>query len=245
MNVVGLTGAPQHGKSTVARLLRQHAGEGHSADLEYSDLMIAVANVWLQTLPEYLKQVSSTFDPVHRANTWIDALAPVLEQTTGRAINSRSLLIRPNSQASKALHRPLIEYVTLSNLSRPITRKNKIQHRSLLQWLGGRTRLLVDEAIWSDLMEREITKLNAMGFKLVTIGGIRSECETAPIRYRRGIVIKVTRGQPEVNSDLAEIADIPYDIELHNDGSLEDLRTMVTALWQYLSAGHTTSSAGS
>jgi hypothetical protein len=245
MNVIGLTGSPQHGKSTVALLLRQQVGEDHSADLEYSDLMIAVANVWLQTLPDDLRKPSCISDPLHRANKWIDALAPVLEQTTGKYINVRPLLIRPDNQASKALHTPLIEYVTLSNPPETITRKNKIQHRSLLQWLGARIRLLVDEGIWSDLMEREIAKLNAMGYRLVTIGGIRSKRETAPIHYRNGIVVKVTRGQPESNSDLAEIANVPYDVELRNDGSLDDLRAKVAALWRHLSAGDITSDAES
>jgi hypothetical protein len=236
MYVIGLTGAPQHGKSTVGRLLRNQAGADRSVDLEYSDLMIAVANLWLSSLPEQLKQ-PATIDPVARANAWIALLPPALEQTTGKSMDSQSLLIRSDDHASKNLHRPLIEYTSRLRPPNRITRSNKIEHRSLLQWLGARMRILVSETIWSDLVEAELDKLNALSYQLVTVGGIRSRHETVPIWRRDGIVIRVVRAQSTTNSDPAETADVPYDIELHNDDGLERLKTTVETLWKHLLEG--------
>ncbi len=236
MYVIGLTGAPQHGKSTVGRLLRDLAGAHRSVDLEYSDLIIAVANGWLCSLPEWLKQPSTT-DPVILANAWIALLPPALELTTGKSLDTRSLLIRSNDQTSKDLHRPLIEYTSRLRFPERITRSNKIEHRRLLQWLGARMRILVSESIWSDLIEAELTKLNALNYQLVTVGGIRSRHETIPIWHRDGIVIRVVRGQFTRNSDPAETADVPYDIELHNDDGLERLRATVETLWQHVLQG--------
>src|SRR5947209_1088652 len=133
MVIIGLTGGKQQGKSTVGNLLRQMVGP--VADLEFSDLMMDLANNWLGHLPAAANQSTDTLG---LANQWIRSLPEAFKETEYQ-ISCPTIEISHDHPHYQAFHHHLVTY--LDNLSDPynpgrITRETKVDHRHIYIWLA-------------------------------------------------------------------------------------------------------------
>lgn len=249
MIVIGLTGGMGQGKSTVGAKLRELAGVDYKADLEFSFPITEVANQWLSTWPEPLVlNPDQTIEDL--ANKLIETLPAALDQWTGRSVSTDKLRVASRDESYK-LHERLIiylhEWLALESEERkvqlplPIVPVNKTLHRSLLQWLGGAMIELVHPNIWADVIDRRIKQLDGRGYSLVTVGGIRYQQDMTMIHNNGGLILRIVRPNTLTSSDVTESAmqHVQADVELQNNGTLQDLELVVGELWQDLQAGKT------
>ncbi len=245
MIFIGMMGGSGQGKTTVARMLREMVGAGPECDLETSYVITVVLNSWIQTWPD---PIDATADIIDIANELIPALIPILNQLTHRELTFDSLKVERN-EASLDLNKKLLDYLLARRtvgekvqelFPAPITPDNKQLHRSLFQWMGSIGVLRIDATFWSELTGKQVEQLKNTNVPLVTLGGIRFPADLAMVHALDGIVVKVTRPNMSVGTDPTEatMTQLVSDVDVLNNGSLEQLRTAVEQLWQDLQAGH-------
>ena len=132
--------------------------------------------------------------------------------------------------------------------------------RQWMQKLGTEFgRDMFKESIWSDIIEVKMSHTQSqlvdilgpsygeeawletidLGFFAgrVVISDLRFMSEAKVIKRHGGIIVRVTGGQSNPNDEFSshqseiEVRSLPHDIEIINDGSLDDLRMKVEALF--------------
>jgi hypothetical protein len=244
MIVVGLSGGMGQGKSTVGKILRKLAEVGPENDLENSYIISDVLNAWLAVWPKDIKREA---DVVDEANLLIELLPPIMTQKSGKPVAADQLKIT-RTEASLAANAKLLSYLKAWRLAEdvtlrfplPIAPENKHMHRELMQWIGANAVERVDKQFWSDMMGKQLDGLAKSGAPLVTVGGIRSKGDADMIHAHKGVILEVMRAETRVDSDTTEMwNDWQPDIEIHNNGTLEQLEAAVAILWQDLQSGKT------
>lgn len=112
--------------------------------------------------------------------------------------------------------------------------------RQLMQTLGTQWgRELVDQDIWLKLAKRNIEASHRLGIHVV-ITDVRFDNEAEFIRDNGGIVWHISRGDaPQVNTHASEagVTQAPGDLYVDNNGTLEELESLVLTLFN-ISGGY-------
>jgi hypothetical protein len=150
-----------------------------------------------------------------KLNPWIDVREPNWE---------------PGTYPSILTYEPFMRYRELHSLIGYDASKNNKDVRGGLQILGTEIgRNMCDEEVWLRYGFRKIDETMADG-KSISITGIRYPNELSWVKERRGHLVWVSRpGYGPVNghsSDNALSRD-DFDMEIPNDGTLEDLAVVV------------------
>lgn len=232
MLIFGITGYKEHGKSTVGKFLRQQVNGAKSADLEFSDPIIDIANDWLQFLPS-LHALHSKASPITMLNTWIELLTPVLAKVHDQPLVLQPLRIAEEDSQQTELDHYLLEFCSLVDAQNPvpITRENKAKFRSILIWLGE-LRQHIHPEFWSRMVAKRLQALEEE-CELVTIGGVRAKEEAQFIKAEGGIMIKIVDPRKPVKGDPAElrISEIVPDLHLVNNGLEAELEQAVARIF--------------
>ncbi len=243
MILVGLSGGIGQGKSTVGKMLRQLGKVGPDCDLESSYVVTDVLNAWLIEWPQPLDRSTDLID---LANQLIQLLPEVVSSFSPYRVTADDLQIL-RTDSSRAANAKLMEYLQNRRQSNnenvefplPLTPENKGLHRDLMQWIGAVMVEKVNGRFWSDITGARVDQLKAVGHDCVTVGGIRSEGDAAMIRERGGVVVRVLRPGATADNDPTEtwMNSWKADVEVINNGSLEELHQTVQNFWDDLGAG--------
>jgi hypothetical protein len=155
------------------------------------------------------------------------------------------LAITPKDvHARPELYEKLFAYLTrvhadLQLVEQTISSENKSDYRDLLQWLGGYLVAKISPTIWYDELFRRI-ELHEGYTALVTISGVRYASDAQMVHNHGGRVIKIER--PGLSGNTTDVTEaegnsIEPDITVINNGSLEQLTTLVATLWNDIAAG--------
>lgn len=249
MILVGMVGGARQGKSSVGEELRRLAGVDAKADLEFSYPIGQVADLWVKEWPPSV--LESGLPSLEIANKLIPLIVEPVKVVTGRDIDSTKLLIQDTPESKEASNR-LLSYLEKfveagdnrqDEFPTPITPDNKVLHRALYQWIGARLIEEVDagddQDIWTLVIENRIKTLESRGYALVTVGGARYPLHQKMIRRNGGVIVNVHRPGIAEDDDVTEQAEARKlaDIVVENNGTLEELNTVVDALYSDLLAG--------
>ncbi len=225
--IIGIAGGNKTGKSTFSSVLRAQAES--SSDLEYSDPIIKLTNHWLDQMPQFGAGMKS-LQLRHTANAWIINLPASVEEILGEKVDHSPLLIRENQNLG--LHIKIVDYLeSYHTLERPITRENKYEHVSILQWLGAN----LSQTLFSNYLGVKSDQAKANGHDLITIGGARFQENFDFIRKLGGFMVKVRRPEVETQHEYVTettVQSLQTEVEVFNDGTLEQLGKAAVALWQ-------------
>jgi hypothetical protein len=235
--VVGITGGIGHGKTTFADYLATSARKAEH--LESSDVILEVANALRHESRAHPKP-----DNLEAINRWLEPLAGIIPACVHCESHSLVLPITAAMVASEPLNYvKLFEYLTLM-AEQPklqtveITKQNRQQFRSLLQWLGGYLVKKVDEGIWYDEIVRRIRALSLNGTEIVIVGGVRFPGDAERLRNAGGSIVEIRRPSiDEVDAkDLTERERslIVPDTVVVNDGTLRDLERCAPRVYRGL-----------
>lgn len=237
MIVVGITGGIGHGKTTFADYL---AANAHKAEhLESSDVIIEVANALRHESPTHPQP-----DDLAGINRWLAPLTGIIPACVHCESHSLVLPITPTMVDDEPLnYAKLFEYLTqmadepgLQTVE--ITKQNRQQFRSLLQWLGGYLVKRVDEGIWYDEIVRRIRALSLNGTEIVIVGGVRFPGDAERLRNAGGAIVEIRRPSV-VDVDAKDLTErerslIVPDTVVVNDGTLEDLEQCAPRVYRGL-----------
>lgn len=234
--IIGLTGAIQHGKTTVAQQL--HQLELNSIVLESSMVIIEVVDAMHTVIPQPIEPQN-----IDWVNSWMTHLPNILRTAVRIQANFEDIRV-----THKAVSENPIEYSKLfahtaslarnpTDLIKPITAETKTLNRPLLQWLGGYLVKQVDSGIWYNELLRRARESGAV---LQIISGLRFKSDEQILRRAGAHIIKVDRpDSPAVDlSDPTEREreSIIADSLITNNGSVEDLAACTAIFWQDLQA---------
>jgi hypothetical protein len=247
--LLGINGGMRQGKSTVGAELRRLAGVDAKADLEFSYPVGQVANLWVKQWAPSV--IDSGLPVIEIANKLMPLVVEPVKAVTSFDVDPSKLLIEntPESlEESNRLLSYLEKYIEAGSNREdefpvPITPDNKVLHRALYQWIGAR---MIDEVeprdgqvIWPAVIEHRIQTLIKREYPLVTVGGARYPHDQAMIHANGGLIIQVSRPGIANDSDITERAGdgVEPDIKVINDGTLDELNTVVGQLYSDLLAG--------
>jgi hypothetical protein len=238
MILLGLTGAIEHGKSSLARFLTESAM--HGEHLESSNLIIEVADALRAGKVEHPKA-----DDLTGINKWLAQLPAILKTHTHCAAPKDVFVITKEHLATGLdTYQKLFEYFGLTDdwpaLARgPITGEVKQHVRPLLQWLGGYCVKNVSDIIWFDELIRRVETTGDL--ELAVIGGVRFASDAGCIKTSGGHIINIVRpntGAKDIG-DLTERerGSIKADILVTNDGTLKQLEATAHKIYEDLLIG--------
>jgi hypothetical protein len=242
-SIIGITGNIGSGKSTLAEFLC--AAEPDHARYETSELIAEVAEDFNRALSGELA-FETTTDDVELVNQSLIWFIESISEKLHREVTWNQLAVTKHQMATHPeLFEKMLAYVDLAKeqpslLDQRITTANKEKYRPLLQWLGGYLVAKISPTIWYDELFRRI-QLYDDTKSLVLIGGVRYPSDAECVRRNGGIIVGIDRpGESSDTSDVTESsrALIEPDVELHNNGSLDQLRAVAEQLWNDIGAGN-------
>ena len=233
MIFVGISGAIDHGKSTLAEYMT--ATTPSALHYESSDIIMEVANLLRAS-----GTAPSAEDPVDICS-WLQALPEILQNTAHTSVSFEDLLISPARLLSNSdQFTTLISYLRLMELmperaKTPINRTNKNDYRMLLQWLGGYLAKTVSGQLW---FEEIVTRATSSPVELVVAGGLRFPDDAVCLRQAGAVILSIERPAITVQDpdELTERerSQIIADSVIVNDGSLEALRLVAIQVYDDL-----------
>lgn len=238
MQIIGITGAIGHGKTSLAKsFLRQIHGSKHT---ESSYLISRVAN----ELNKHYVTTQPTVTDIAAVNAWLANLPAILQEVAHYTAPIPPIRIEQQHWLQKDPdYQKLGEYLELvaqnhSLIAQEIQEENKETYRPILQWLGGYVTKHINPTLWYDELLRIAKEVEAQGCTLFIIGGVRFPSDAQVIRNAGGKVIAIER--PDVKHlDTADPSEayrsmVPVDVTIFNDGALGALDHVVINLWKDL-----------
>jgi hypothetical protein len=226
VQVIGITGEKQSGKSTVAASIQETLPD--TPHVEISDIVTEVANDMRKLY------VPSHETAIVQANDWLQELPDILERRINLDASFGDFVFteddvrdRPNDYAS------LLSYTQRINedhdfLVETIDHGNKEKHRAILQALGAAVVAAKPDA-WYREAFRRLEQKKTSRTRLGVVSTVAFESDADYVRERGGVIAKVIRSETEVllNRKLdptdRERAGIKADIIVHNNGYSDQL----------------------
>jgi hypothetical protein len=175
-------------------------------------------NAIASVMSEFGFGVTSPADPVRAVALWLDPMIPTYSYAHTGPVYYR---------LSK-----IVESLGWEN-----AKDNSPEVRSLLQKLGNAGRHILGEDVWMRVVMRDIESAMDHELRHVThwvIPSVRFRSEREAIHELNGETWRVTRpgfdGDGDDDETETELDSIPVEVEIANDGTLEDLRVKVRAL---------------
>ncbi len=240
MNIVGITGAIGHGKSSFADAITEL--EPATYRVETGDIIIEVADRFHQEMPHPPRA-----DNIAWMNRWLFALPNILRDVVQVETSYDQIAFSHDDVISHPIkYQKFFEHAaalvdTPELAETPISSNNKLQNRPLLQWLGGYLIERVSPTIWQDEVYRRVAAAGNNAAPLVLIGGIRYPSDADAVSEHGGVVVKISR--PDVpEQDTADPTEsqrstIRPDVTVVNNGSLADLSVMAGNFVQDMKRG--------
>ena len=236
--VVVILGERRSGKSTVGQLLREMAGVGSEADLEFSDFMIQGTNFALDRRARSRRRF-----PI---NLFAGAL-----WVLGREIAFPGAGWFISRESAQHEHRALLRWLEESaENDLRIDRGNKIHHLAPLIWQGYFLRHpeLAGADSWGRLMAETIRPLLGQ-LPLVTVAGARDPGDIQPIKdaIPDAVTIKVWREAVRGDRDPTNRHHhlVVPDADIDNDGTVPDLMDGVSQFYSDIISGRFENTADS
>lgn len=240
--LLGITGAINSGKSTVAQYLANM--QPNHAVYETWFVVAEIANAFNQALKAEL-EFATTNNPVELANQVLIWLPEAIsEQLHHDVVWNQLAFNRHDTLAHPELFEKLFKYLKAVEkdhkiIEAELTPDNKATYRSLLQWLGSYLVAKLSKTIWYDELLRRVELYDSRA-DLVIISGVRYPSDAEVVRAKGGLIVGVTRpGTDKNDDDPTEIqrGSIKPDVVVHNNGSLADLQAIIETMWNDLAAG--------
>lgn len=238
MQIIGITGAIGHGKTSLAKsFLRQVKGSKHT---ESSYLISRVAN----ELNKHYLTSQPRIDDLASINAWLSNLPDILRDVAHYEkeippirVEQQHLLDKdPDFQKLGEYIRTVTENHAL--IAQDITEDNKESYRPILQWLGGYVTKHISPTLWYDELLRLGNQVEAEGCPLFVIGGVRFPSDGQVIHNAGGKVVAIERPnmkhQDKNDPSEAYRAMVPVDTTIFNDGALGALDHVVITVWKDL-----------
>lgn len=239
MYIIGITGPIGHGKTTFANLLS--SVEPKSEQVESGLLISEVANAWFEVTESFPAQKELT-----TINAWVAQLAPVVTRLLQTTCTPEQLAIKQEDLDNHPEYfAKLFTFIDMVQADPTLTETyiaaaEKERFRPILQWLGSFLAHRVGAGIWYDEIVRRINTSRSDTI-LYVVSGLRYPADGEIIRQAGGTVVKIAR--PQVAERDAqdpterERSKIAADVEVINDGSVEDLLKVAEALYRGLVNG--------
>jgi|GEM_PF-623405 len=241
--LLGITGAIDSGKSTVAQLLGQLV-QNH-AHYETNGPIMEVANRFNQLLEAELN-FETTDDDIDLVNQVLIWMPDVVSEHVHCDVTWAQLALTAKDMRRRPeLYEKLLAYIARVRnnhqlVERTITADNKADYRELLQWIGGYFVAKISPVVWLDEIFRRI-ELHEQFRDLVLVSGVRYLSDAASVRDHGGRILRVTRpGKEKQGSDVTEVESgkIEADITMVNNGSLAELQLALETVWNDIAAGN-------
>lgn len=235
--IVGIHGAIENGKSTLADILREI--EPNSLYYESSTIISEVLEQVNAELSEPLPD-----DRLVLINQLLTKLPPILKKTVhvdtdiDRLTCTQAEIDDDYPKFSKLFAYADAIYRQPELLKDPITPENKESYRPGLQGLGGYLVSKVCETIWYDEIVRRMHNDITPDTRLVVVGGLRFPSDESVLRAEGARIIEIVR-YGQVNRDERDPTEkyrklIHSDSRIFNIGSIDDLRTTTKLFYEDL-----------
>ncbi len=220
MRIIGFGGAAGSGKSTAAELLREVSGIKECSHFEFSDPIVGIGQSWLLAMEER----GFNFNQ----NLALEILCEDL---------SKYIAFEPGDKIGDIPEVPegYINSIKGNQIGK-LTPETKIHHRPLLEWIGKSAIELASPMVWGDMLRSDIEESIAGGSNLVTIGGVRTVANSNLVHDLNGKTVKIIRSSAagfSLRPNLMEyqLNEWQADYTIYNNGSIEDLRDEIKAVW--------------
>jgi hypothetical protein len=226
MNIVALTGAIGHGKTTFADAL---------TELVPNSLHIETGVIVAETLEALHANIPPNIQPssISWMNQWLKTWPPVIEHLLNTECDYGQLAFTDHDKSEKpddfkSLFGHVAKLATNPALmTEHITADNKANHRLGLQAVGGYLVSRVSHTIWYDEIFRRLGEAEESGATLAVIGGVRYPSDAAISRANGAVIVEVNRpGMPDTDTDdptERERKLIVPDVLIVNNGSIAEL----------------------
>lgn len=177
-------------------------------------------NVWLQALPDVLKQTVG-------ATCTFDQIKLVKETVAAHPVDYQKLILHTEN-----LRR------TPQLAKQPITAENKDTYRPFLQWLGGYMVQKIDPGIWWYEILRRIQASADNGCRLCIVGGLRFPTDATILRTAGAKIVKVYR-PGHLQNDMLDPTErerdkIQVDCTIVSKGTVENVKATAAKFLQDL-----------
>jgi hypothetical protein len=199
----------------------------------------AQAYLELELANEAKKTLPNSTDLIE-INKWLNSLTNIIQEKLHKQITKNQLSItQADIGSNEADYIKLFDYIkatqsdsTLKN--EVITEESKSRHRAILQWFGGYFYHKIAPTTWFDEMVLRSKQAQTNNCPLYIISGARFSADADVIHSAGGIIIEIIRpsvGQKDATDPTErDRNDITCDIHIINNGSLEELSTLATAV---------------
>lgn len=237
MIILGICGPIGHGKTTLADYFSTL--EPDSIHLESSGLIAKVAD----GLNGFYYATQPKANDLPSVNAWLAYLGPILLQSANYNLIEPIVLTSKLINSAPGDYQKLWEYLGAcqKDPSLPrhkITSQNKSKYRSLLQWLGAYGQQHIDSGLWYNEL---VMHAKASNKQLAVIGGVRFKADAEIIQDAGGHIISIIR--PDFTEQDANDAterfrkQIPVNVMLKNNGSLEQLQKTASLILKDIKSG--------
>lgn len=239
MQILGITGAINHGKTSLAKaFLREIPGS------EYTESSLLIGEVANQLNKHYITLRPSTKN-LSGVNAWLGMLPEILKVVANYQGSIKPVhLTDPQTLTTDPDFIKLAEYLDMVEANhalvmQPITADTKEVFRPILQWLGGYVTKHIDPNLWYSELLRQAETAKAKGVVLFVIGGVRFPSDAQLVHEAGGKVIAIERpslhAQDSNDTTEAYRSLVTVDSTVINDGLLGTLDGIVLDLWKDLS----------
>lgn len=223
MQLIGITGAIGHGKTSLANAIS--LAEPSTLHLESGELITEIA----EALNNAAVDIPTADLP--SINLWLEPLASIVHSVCQSSTAVEQFRVTASAVSEHPdLYKKLFDYLDIlagqaELLHERITIENKALLRPLLQWLGSYIPMHSDPSIWFDELVRRAHAADQRA--ICVIGGVRYISDAETIRNAGGKIVAIERPdikEADVNDPTErERKDIVIDITVVNDGTMANL----------------------
>lgn len=239
MQILGITGAIGHGKTSLAKAFLREI-----PDSSYTESSLLISEVANKLNWHYITLRPST-KSLSGLNAWLAMLPEILKDVANYQGNIKPVhLTDPQTLTSDPDFIKLAEYLDMVEANhalvmQPINPDTKELFRPILQWLGNYVTKHIDPNLWYSELIRQAKLAEVDGTKLFVIGGVRYPSDAQQIHDAGGKVISIERPnlqtQDAVDPTEAYRSLVTVDSTVINDGLLGTLDGIVLDIWKDLS----------
>lgn len=236
MQLLGITGAIGHGKTTLAKaFLRQ------VPNTQFAESYVLIGEV-VNRMNQHYATIRPNVGNQAAVNAWLAKLPDILREVTHfQGQINPVVLPNPDLPEANTDFDKLNEYLSLAEqnhslVTQPVTADSKETFRPFLQWIGSYVTKHISPTLWFDELVRQSKIAEDQDCQLFIIGGVRYPSDAEVIHNAGGKVIAIER--PDVArwdaTDQTEAFQslVSTDSTVINDGLIGALDHIALDIWQ-------------